>query len=1188
MGSLRVKQDGAGLIVKSSSTVTWPGDGLNGNRVSRGLCISATALGTVLVGLFAVSAPAVAGCTPAPTAGPDTITCAGSPNGVLDALGGDDAITYQSGDGTIVRGNTGNDTIIVDGGFIEGVFNPVNSGFSAVQGNDGDDTIYLNGGVIGSPGTNTDVAGDQGDISAPGGNDTIILNGATVHGAVRTDGGSENWITLTSGSILGGNISGVIGSNQVDYITANPGAGQTLLIQEAINAAAGNDVITLSGGMIGAIDGREGSDTIVLQGSLISRPHLGVNRGSFVAGTGDDTIHLLSGTVEGNVLGDFDGASPDDGDDQITLNGATITGFIRGRAGADTITLLSGTVGQQVLGDEGSDTIDIGDGTNPSAAGPSIISAVRGGTDADAITLHNGTVGGSVTGDAGEDTISLLGGSAGNVDGGDDSDQITLTGSSVTSIGGGSGNDNIWLTGGTISSTGNAVTGGDGNDNIQLQGTAFSGAVLGGAGNDVLGLVTGAAGNIDGGADSDQITLTGSSVASIGGGSGNDNIWLTGGTISSTGNAVTGGDGNDNIHFHGTAFTGAVLGGAGNDVFDLGTGAAGNIDGGADNDVFSLTGSSVAAIVGGSGDDTLTWSAGSVASFNGGDGSDLATVSAAAYDGSQLLDGGDDALTPDTYIDHLTISGKTITTTGSKLVNWERLSLAGGGLTLSDGTIATGDPINATSGLFLTGGAYLRTGAPLTLTGNLSIAAGSRLEQRVSGAHAVTGQLANAGAIDLQNGAASDVLSVGGSYTGGGQLLIDVDGDTADRMTIAGDVLGAPTQISTRLIGEKTTGIPIEVVQVDGATKDGDFTAADFELGAYSYALELDGNTWQFAPTEMLGAGSLYPTMGRLLQQFGRQTIATHFERTGSWARGRVTGEDPVASDGVTTLAGGDRNADGNVWIRAIGQWTEGEGALEGGPANLGKQNLSYDADTGGVQGGVDAVVADTASYLVTVGIFGQTGRLSGNVKNETTRMSSGTAEADAWGLGGSIGFDTENFYVEAVGAWNSYDISTESRSGSADTNGNGYYVSLEAGREFAVSQSIKLVPQAQFAWVNTHIDSFTDGADTKVSFEEQTTPIGRLGLAVDAAAGTYHDMPLRLTGILNYWQDFGDAAQASVGGASLEIDQAGGSIEAGAGFHWGTEQTPLHLHGELTYSDAVSGDGEQSWSGTAGMCIAF
>ena len=1107
MGSLRVKQDGAGLIVKSSSTVTWPGDGLNGNRVSRGLCISATALGTVLVGLFAVSAPAVAGCTPAPTAGPDTITCAGSPNGVLDALGGDDAITYQSGDGTIVRGNTGNDTIIVDGGFIEGVFNPVNSGFSAVQGNDGDDTIYLNGGVIGSPGTNTDVAGDQGDISAPGGNDTIILNGATVHGAVRTDGGSENWITLTSGSILGGNISGVIGSNQVDYITANPGAGQTLLIQEAINAAAGNDVITLSGGMIGAIDGREGSDTIVLQGSLISRPHLGVNRGSFVAGTGDDTIHLLSGTVEGNVLGDFDGASPADGDDQITLNGATITGFIRGRAGADTITLLSGTVGQQVLGDEGSDTINIGDGTNPSAAGPSIISAVRGGTDADAITLHNGTVGGSVTGDAGEDTISLLGGSAGNVDGGDDSDQITLTGSSVTSIGGGSGNDNIWL---------------------------------------------------------------------------------TGGTISSTGNAVTGGDGNDNIHFHGTAFTGAVLGGAGNDVFDLGTGAAGNIDGGADNDVFSLTGSSVAAIAGGSGDDTLTWSAGSLASFNGGDGSDLATVSAAAYDGSQLLDGGDDALTPDTYIDHLTISGKTITTTGSKLVNWERLSLAGGGLTLSDGTIATGDPINATSGLFLTGGAYLRTGAPLTLTGNLSIAAGSRLEQRVSGAHAVTGQLANAGAIDLQNGAASDVLSVGGSYTGGGQLLIDVDGDTADRMTIAGDVLGAPTQISTRLIGEKTTGIPIEVVQVDGATKDGDFTAADFELGAYSYALELDGNTWQFAPTEMLGAGSLYPTMGRLLQQFGRQTIATHFERTGSWARGRVTGEDPVASDGVTTLAGGDRNADGNVWIRAIGQWTEGEGALEGGPANLGKQNLSYDADTGGVQGGVDAVVADTASYLVTVGIFGQTGRLSGNVKNETTRMSSGTAEADAWGLGGSIGLDTENFYVEAVGAWNSYDISTESRSGSADTNGNGYYVSLEAGREFAVSQSIKLVPQAQFAWVNTHIDSFTDGADTKVSFEEQTTPIGRLGLAVDAAAGTYHDMPLRLTGILNYCQDFGDAAQASVGGASLEIDQAGGSIEAGAGFHWGTEQTPLHLHGELTYSDAVSGDGEQSWSGTAGMRIAF
>lgn len=1037
------------------------------------------------------------------------------------------------------------DTITVTGGLLEGIANPSGSSFTAIQGNDGNDTINLNGGQIGNAGTVTDVAGDSGDINAAGGNDTIILNGATLHGVIRADGGSENWITLTSGSILGGTGTGVIGGNQTDYITANPGAGQTLLVEDGINAGSGVDVIALNGGTLGTIDGRQGNDTITLQGSLISRPHLGASRGFLVGGTGDDTINLLSGTVEGNVLGDFDGASPDDGDDDIILNGATVTGFIRGRAGVDTITLLSGTVGQQVLGDDGADTVDIGDMTNPSAAGPSIVGAVLGGNDVDTITLHNGSAG-RIGGDAGNDIIRLK-------------------------------------AGGTTS-----ISGGTGADRIDLEGTVVSAAITGDAGEDTINLTAGSAGNIDGGDDADQITLTGSSVTSIGGGSGNDDIWLKGGNISSTGNAVTGGDGNDRIYFQGTAFAGAVLGGAGNDTFDLGTGSAGNIDGGADNDVFSLAGSSVAAVSGGDGNDLIGWTGGSLTSFNGGNGSDTMTVSATGYDGSQILDGGDDALTPDTYIDQLTIAGKTITTTGAKLLNWEKLTLASGGLTLSDGSIAVGDPSDATTGLFLTGGAYLKTGAPLSLTGNLSIGAGSVYEQIVSGTHAVTGRLANAGTINLQNGAAADVLAVGGSYAGGGQLLVDINGDTADRMTVAGDVLGAPTRIVTNLIGENTTGIPIEVVHVEGATKEGDFTAADFDLGAFSYALQLDGGTWQFAPSEMSEGGTLYPTIGRLLDQFGRQTIATHFKRTGSWARARATGEDAAAADGVTTLAGGDRNSSGNVWMRAIGQWADGEGELKGGPASLGKQKLSYDADTGGVQGGVDAVVFETPSYLVTAGLFGQTGRLSGSVKNETTRTSSGSSQADAWGIGGSIGLDTENFYVEAVGAWNSYDISTESGPGSADTDGNGYFVSLEAGREFAVSTSMKLVPQAQFAWVSTNIDDFTDAAGTNVSFEDQTTPIGRLGLAVDAAAGTYNGMPLRLTGILNYWQDFGDAAQTSVGGLPLEIDQAGGSIEAGAGFHWGTEQTPLHLHGELTYSDAVSGDGEQSWNGTMGMRIAF
>ncbi|WP_421694772.1 autotransporter outer membrane beta-barrel domain-containing protein [Aestuariivirga sp.] len=884
-------------------------------------------------------------------------------------------------------------------------------------------------------------------------------------------------------------------------------------------------------------------------------------------------------------------------------------------------TLTTGIVDLDGAGDN--DTIDVNSGT---------LFRVKGGGGVDTIRINGGTVTGAavvnqssinVAGGDGGDIIELRGGQIGSPDynstvsGENDDDHILLDGTTVYGIvradtavrGTNYSNTAVLRSGRILLPTNNTTTGyigGFGVDDITVgSGSAdvimeIQGGVNGETGDDTILLKAGATMFwVDGRQGVDSITLDGATVQNfLVGGLQSDTILLKSGIVGGNVSGDLGGsdEGNDTITLDGATVVGGIEGNGGNDTMQLWSGQSGSVFGNAGNDIIEIGksgnassgGPQVGSVSGNEDNDQISWYSGSLTSINGGLGSDLVTVIAAGYDGSQLLDGGDDALVADTYIDELSINGKTITTTGTKLLNWEKLTLAGGGLTLSDGAIAVGDPADATTGLFLTGGAYLKASAPLSLTGNLSIGSGSVYEQLVSGTHAVTGRLANAGTINLQNGTAADVLSVGGNYTGGGQLLVEIDGDTADRMAIAGDVLGAPTQIVTNFLGENTTGVPIEVVHVDGATREGDFTAADFDLGAYSYALQLDGGTWQFAPTEMTDSGTLYPTLGKLLDQFGRQTIATHFERTGSWVRARATGEDAVAASGVTTLAGGDPNANGNVWIRAIGQWADGDGQLKGGPASIGNQKLSYEADTAGVQGGVDAAVAETSSYLVTAGLFGQTGRLTGNAKNETNHSAAGSSEADAWGLGGSIGLDAGRFYVEAVGAWNSYDISTESRTGSADTNGNGYYVSFEAGREFAVSKSVKLVPQAQFAWVSTDTDSFTDASGTKVSFEDQTTPIGRLGLALDAAAGTYNDMPLRLTGILNYWQDFGDDAQTSVGGTPLEIDQTGGAIEAGGGFHWGTEQTPLHLHGELTYSTAVGGDGEQSWNGTVGMRIAF
>jgi outer membrane autotransporter protein len=225
----------------------------------------------------------------------------------------------------------------------------------------------------------------------------------------------------------------------------------------------------------------------------------------------------------------------------------------------------------------------------------------------------------------------------------------------------------------------------------------------------------------------------------------------------------------------------------------------------------------------------------------------------------------------------------------------------------------------------------------------------------------------------------------------------------------------------------------------------------------------------------------------------------------------------------------------------------------------------------------------------VTAGLFGQAGQISNDARNETLKSSAGSAESDAWGVGASIGLDTFDFYSEVVGGWNFYDVSTRTSPGaSGNTEGDGYFLSVEAGRILALGTLFRVIPQAQLSWIGTDIDSFTDSSGTEIAYESDDIALGRLGVALDVFSGTLGGQPLRFAGIVNYWQQFGETAQALVGGAPLSLEQAGGSIEAGAGFHWGQPNAPLHLHGELTYRETFNGLGEQAWNATIGARLAF
>jgi outer membrane autotransporter protein len=302
--------------------------------------------------------------------------------------------------------------------------------------------------------------------------------------------------------------------------------------------------------------------------------------------------------------------------------------------------------------------------------------------------------------------------------------------------------------------------------------------------------------------------------------------------------------------------TGDVVMGLGNDIINL---TGGVLDG----DVYGDDRLATAA----DGDDSFTWSGGTwLSSFFGGNGSDTVTVSAQSYDGTHhYLDGGDDVSTADGWTDRLNLSGVTASANGANIVNWEIVTLDAADVTILDGALEAGS--EPETGLFLTNGSVLNGSDAFALTGNMAIDGTSQFiafgEDIASGVYSISGNLVNAGTVDMQDGGTGDVLSVGGNYTGAENSTVYIDtylGDDAsptDRITVGGDTAGSTAISIGNASGPSAQTVAgIRVVDVAGASS-GTFVLANanseiketgeaaITRGAYAYALrQVDNDDW--------------------------------------------------------------------------------------------------------------------------------------------------------------------------------------------------------------------------------------------------------------------------------------------------------------------------------------------------------
>lgn len=713
----------------------------------------------------------------------------------------------------------------------------------------------------------------------------------------------------------------------------------------------------------------------------------------------------------------------------------------------------------------------------------------------------------------------------------------------------GSGNAIIEMSGGTIRTgqggAGVAVRPENGTFDVDVTGGSVTGGAGMGAGIHAMGA---GGGTIDVGAGA-SIDGSASGVAIRDGDADLDGTDENGGNVTVTSAGTVTGD--------------AILG-LGDDIFNL-TGGVYTGD---------IYGDAMAASAG-DGGDTFTWTGGALSSgFFGGNGSDAATIGGgAAYDGNEVLDGGDDIGRADGWVDTLTFNGVTASAAADTVINWEQVNLTGTDLTLTGATWSAGGlSVDAASALRLRGGG--------------------------AGMFTIAGDVDNSGTIDLQDGAAGDRLSVTGNYTAGSALMIDTvlggDGSATDLVVIGGDSAGTTELAVTNAGGAGApTTVGIRVVDVQGAS-NGSFVLDSavtspvtgepiVVAGAYGYALRRGDDAgmgtsddW-YLQSSLPGSAAvtIYQPGAPIYEAFGQHGLAlaggghagmpTMAQRMGK--RWHWPGPDGAARQG-------EANAYSPFGLRVIG-------GLERTVPTGSTTGIRTDSTRWGLRGQFDIYAREFDNgdrfFIGGVGSYDHTRSDVGS------RFGDGTIDSESAGLGlTATWLGAGGAYVDAQlrANWFEADLWSDTLGALAtDTGGFGYAASIEGGKRVDLGGDLWLTPQAQLSWARADFDAFTGSSGEKVSLSDAESLRLRAGLAVDRdrtwadAQGNLQRSHLYAIANLNY--DFAGDSTATVSGTALTTDPAAWSGEIGLGFTRGFDDDRHQIYGEVNASTGLANFGQ-------------
>ncbi|WP_319520397.1 autotransporter outer membrane beta-barrel domain-containing protein [uncultured Martelella sp.] len=957
---------------------------------------------------------------------------------------------------------------------------------------------------------------------------------------------------------------------------------------KTIRTLDGDDSVTIGGGATvgqsnagnaNAINMGDGNDTLIMTGNAKTY-------GIVVMGDGDNTVHLGGNAVIGVNRTRAFHTSLDMGDGNnsvIVTEDAHLSGLLQLGSGNDTVTVESGEV-DYIRDDGGVDHFTINGGSVGRIGHAYDNQRASGG---DTLVMNGGTLG-VYSGSGDRDSVSLYGGTAQTINGGGGNDIITLDGTEVTGflrggwdLGSEDDADEIYLLSGSV---GRSVLGEKGADHIVIDGATIGEGVTG----DSAVLFQG--NPIDDTVSDDLIEWKSGSI----------------GTEDAPG-YVAGGGGSDTIIISASEYDGTqeITGAS----YDWINGMPVHQDDGPQQDELTLQGLTVSTDAGlvthwekitlQDSDFTVSGSSWSVSRTDG---------NGIFLNRSSLHFDPDATIASNlTATENSTVDLASGTTLDGDLSSVNSAVTFGDGASLTGNARVSGGTFTAGNGFFVGGDSSFTDKSRVTLGDRTAFAGNIQISDSTvnfANQSSVSGNLRNDGTLSMQDGAAGDLLTVSGTYSGNGTLLMDIDPDTgsADNLTV-GHVGSGSSYIQVSPVYTDVLPGPDSkwqlVTVTDGSGTPDSFLleGGDAELGAYLYNLDFENgtfvlqNTGRFAP-----AASLYEVYPQVLLSLSRMSSLN--TRVGN----RYWNDDSASPATVTAYSESPEDDEApfpvtDTGVPVIGQssvWGRIGGARSHVDPTASSTGTTYDLDRFELDAGVDGLLADTADGRLIGGI---TAHYVHGATDTSSPSGDGSIDTNGYGFGGTLTwYGLNGFYADGQAELTWYDSDLETKRDGVFESGAsafGYGLSIEAGQRIALQDKLTLTPQAQLQYSAIDFDDFTDSLGSQISLRSGDQLLGRIGLMLDRESVWTDAMgETRRSsgyGIINVYHDFSDDTEVRVSQANLtsELDDWTGEIGFGGTYQW--DDSKYVVYGEISLASGLESFGDSyAFGGNIGLSVRW